>query len=117
MPLRTPSLSLGFPELFLNVPLGHQQPLRLLVAAALGQPYVIQGTPALPAEQEFARGSQGRDAVEEGLRITPVPFGGSPCVHNIHYLTAVRVDPGQVRAGRHVGPDPAASPFQVVEAA
>src|SRR3984957_14783455 len=115
-PLRSLHLSLSFPERFLNVPLRHQQSLRLLVLAALDQSDVIQGTPALPAEQEFARGSQGRDAVEEGLWITPVPFGGGPCVHNIHYFTAVRVDPGQVRAGRHVGPDPAASPFQVVEA-
>src|SRR3984957_19745632 len=77
-PLRSLHLSLGFPERFLNVPLRNQQPLRLLVLAALDQPDVIQGTPALPAEQEFARGSQGREAAARASTIsTTSPLSAS----------------------------------------
>src|ERR1039457_3032077 len=87
------------------------------MAAALDQPDVVQGPPALPAEQEFAGGGQGRDAVEEGLRIAPVTFPGGPRVDDVHHLAAVGVDPGQVLPGSDVGPYPSACPFQVVVAA
>ena len=45
-----------------------------------------------------------------------MPFGGRAGVHDVGDLAAVRVDPGQVVRARHVGPDRARRPGEIVQA-